>query len=489
MSHADSNSVCASEYEETVSRKDFIDGNDSDILRDEIMETAIELCKKSDDIEDDGIMGVRRERKREREKDENEWQVVKGKEKKQRNTNNEKIEVYVSHPDKMPKQFELAKLFKELNISNVIRIKYLNPYRIRIEFTENSHADKILSSTYLQEKGFKVQQAMEVSYTYGVIRNVELKLNDEEIKSRVQCDYPAQLVSVQRCRRREGDNWEPCETIRLCFKGSYRPPCVYVDGLRVDVEKYVHSVSQCRKCWRLGHTIKRCPSSKVVCPKCGGYHANCDTMEFKCINCGGKHMALSKTCPMYIKEHKIRDIMADFSCTYRKALTLYVAPETAIEPEKESEDPPPDLNSNIFPTPIKVSDNTPSYADIVKTKVEIHEQKQEKAVPKKRRIKTRNNFQKNSVLDWDFSSSASEQEIKDEKPKDQPAASSDRINFSELLLKLKDIVFLNKLSWQAKISKLIQTCIEWIILLMVENISDWPLVKNIVDSVFKFSNG
>ncbi|CAG4992193.1 unnamed protein product [Parnassius apollo] len=63
-----------------------------------------------------------------------------------------------------------------------------------------------------------------------------------------------------------------------------------------------------------------------MCPKCGGEHENCDTKTFKCVNCSGTHMALARTCPAYLKERRVRELMAEFNCTYRRALIIYVAP-------------------------------------------------------------------------------------------------------------------------------------------------------------------
>ncbi|CAH2086493.1 unnamed protein product [Euphydryas editha] len=83
---------------------------------------------------------------------------------------------------------------------------------------------------------------------------------------------------------------------------------------------YYISASQCSKCWRLGHMPKRCPCNKIACSKCGGIHANCKTTVYKCMNCEGSHMAVPKQCPVFIKKKNLRELMAEYNCTYKKAL-------------------------------------------------------------------------------------------------------------------------------------------------------------------------
>ncbi|KAF9417095.1 hypothetical protein HW555_005714 [Spodoptera exigua] len=219
----------------------------------------------------------RRPIKRNRSEDEEGWIEVRGS--KGKKYKSETIEIYISSQDKMPKQFALAKLFKEEGIKDIEKI-----------------------------------------------RDIDIDLTEDEMLKRIECTEPAQLISVQRLMRRnsDGEGWKPSESVRLCFKGSFRPATISVDGLRIRVEQYIFPVTQCSRCWKLGHTTQRCPSTKIICPKCSGNHNNCETTLFKCPNCSGQHMALVRSCPSYLKEKRLREIMAEYNCTYRRALTMYV---------------------------------------------------------------------------------------------------------------------------------------------------------------------
>lgn len=236
----------------------------------------------------------------------NQWSVVRNKNKKPKAQNN-KIEIYMSSTEILPKQFTIAKLLKNNNINNIEGAKYISPYKIRIDLLSDIDAEKLINCKEFIEKGWRIYRAMEKDVSYGVIKNVDLDLSEDVIRESIVCPDQFEVLSVLRLLRRStssGTGWTPSECVRLCFKGAYMPPYVLVDSLKIKVDPYVFSVTQCAKCWRFGHMTKRCPSSKIICPKCSGNHANCETTTYKCINCEGNHMALSKICPSYLKQKK-----------------------------------------------------------------------------------------------------------------------------------------------------------------------------------------
>lgn len=304
----------------------------------------------------------------------------------------EKIEVYASCAQKLPKQFALAKLFKELGILDISRIKYLSPYKIRVEFENEICMDKMITCKILTEKGWSFQRAYQVSYTYGIIRDVDIDLTEQEIMKSIQCDSRSSLTSATRLKRRGTlGEWVQCETVRLGFKGSYLPTHVKVDGLRIKVEPYIFPVSQCSKCWKLGHPHTRCPSHKIVCPKCSKNHANCDTTTFVCVNCKGSHMSLNKAeCPEFLKEKKIRVLMSEFNCTYRQARMMYVSKSPAQDEYNDEKNifNPESVSArteNAFEVELKNSfspltyiptdsqdTNVHTYASIVKINADVH---------------------------------------------------------------------------------------------------------------------
>lgn len=431
-----------------------------------------------------------RPQKREREEDDQEWQVIKSKEKRIK-SKNVSIELYISCNEKMPKLFSLAKTLKSLSLFDIEKVKFVTPYKVRVEVKSEKSALALETSQELLNKGWRVSRAMEVTKSFGVIKNVDLDLDNDDILKRITCPGETELLSVYRLKRRdrEEDGWKASESVRLCFKGSSLPGFVTVDGLLIRIEPYVFPVSQCSKCWKLGHITKRCPSNKIICPKCGGEHPNCEIKTFICVNCKGNHMALNKSCPAFIKEKKLRDIMAEFNCSYRRALTMYV-PEfhSEVEGQKEQADferlIDPDDSQKNFPQP---SNDTPTYAEIVKTKALIHNT-QSKQPSRHSPMKHKQQRRPPSPFVWSEKSEANfepDSDIHNLKEKSEESKREKSVSFKELLGRLKEVIFLKGVSIQSKVRLAIKYCIEWVVLLIVDCIPDWPVLQTVLDFLCK----
>ncbi|XP_045452703.1 uncharacterized protein LOC123667744 [Melitaea cinxia] len=457
----------------------------NDIINEKMLATETGAYYQDEDGEQ-----MERSFKRVRNESESEWITVERKGKKLKES--ETIEIYISHTEVMPKQFAFAKILKENSIQDIIRVKYINPYKIRVDLINEVSADKLEHCQVLLNKGWRMQRSMERSLSYGIIKYVDLDLTDEMILNNISCNEPAKLIAVSRLNKRgptEDKRWIPSEAVRLCFKGAYIPPFVFVEGLRIKVERYIFPVTQCAQCWKFGHITKRCPSKKVICPKCGNNHPNCETTSFRCVNCKGNHMALSKTCSHYLKEKKLREIMSEFNCTYRKALTIYVAPsqedseEMNFEHSQQQELPQNLPLSTDTPLPCAQSTSTPAFSFAEALKSKGHKSKPTRKLTnehKQKQQRKHHNFDYTSqceivsdneelLTNQDFRNSESE------------TNRSRNISFGELISRVKDMLFIRDVTMPDKIRTIIKLCIEWLILLVVDNVADWPLLKCILD--------
>lgn len=271
-------------------------------------------------IEEDGFVTVRRGHKKANRQNSNS---------DKRNENNDEagkayVIVSITGKEILPKQFGMAKLLRSLNIENVRRIVYKNAFKVMTYFNNKEDASKLLSCEKLTDLGYRVQMTDQANLCYGILKQIDLEMEEKEILENVTCEYD--VISIRRLRR-QSDNgeWVDSETIRICFKGNTLPPYVYSYGCRFKVEPYTFPVSQCSVCWRFGHLSKSCPSKKQICPKCGNNHPNCETEKYICVNCKGPHMALFKKCPVFLKEKEIRNIMTENNCNYRKGLEIYLS--------------------------------------------------------------------------------------------------------------------------------------------------------------------
>lgn len=397
------------------------------------------------------------------------------------------IQICVTSKEKLPRQFSLAKLLKQHEIPGITKVKYVNLYKLLITFVDEISAEKFLLSPGFDELGWRRQKTWEIGFSYGIIRNIDIDLSEEELQKHISSEK--ELVSVKRLNRKNPDGWTPSETVQLRFKGSALPSHIYLHELKVAVENYVFPVSQCSKCWRFGHSAKMCPSHKIICPKCTGNHANCDKTIFKCVNCYGKHMALSKICPAYKKEKRIRELMSEYNCTYQKAQTVYVPPSPRSEQFSEfspevvmtKETTTQNLNATGF------NMNTPLYSDIVKTKPQTPTQVKSTSTNKKKQKKKQKTpiyLSENVIIDVEMSNSDESNEEYQERIYDHPNKASESIRgcantiFQDLLNKLKCNIQENRKDIIEAIKTWFKIIVDWLASFIMDVMPDFGNIKS-----------
>lgn len=434
---------------------------------------------------------TKRPSKRIRDDEEEDWSVIRSRKQRLQDLRGA-MELCITSNEIFPKQFAFAKLLKKLDITNITKVKYINPYKVIIEFSDRENAEKFATCKELVDKGWKFHRPYEVSLSYGVIKNIEIDLSEKELMESITC--PSEVVYLRRLKRRNKTEtgWIESETVRLGFKGSSLPSHVSIYGMRVNVQPYVFPVTQCSRCWRFGHTHKLCPSKKVVCPKCGGKHENCEITSFKCVNCTDKHMALDKSCPIFKKEKKIRDIMAELNVTYRKAREMYVPPT-----EETKEFYPSVSSSPILPLE-KVAGRQASYSSVVQIDPKIkptktyHNQKTSNlSNHTAQQDKNKNQKKKKNKpnLMWDLQNEeesidqeCEEDENKNDNNKEDECGSQKSDSFKRLLERLKEMVLAKGMNMHEKIIYIVKTCIEWLCVMLVsiipKDFSFWGKIFN-----------
>lgn len=471
------------------------------------------------------------------------WTLVGGEKRRKA----DKIDICISSKDKLPKQFALAKLFHAENILGINRVKYINAFKVVVSFDDELKAGKLLSCQGFIEKEWRIQNTLEVNISYGIIRDIDIDLSETEILKYIKTDNERKIMAVKRLNRRNSESgWAQSETIRICFKGSDLPQYIKIFDTRIKVEPYVFPVTQCSRCWRFGHTIKLCPSLKIICPKCGKNHANCETTNFKCVNCYGNHMSLVKICPAYTKEKKIRALMSEFNCSYRRALTMYVPP---FSPRHEvqyrrltSTSVPNNMNASTYPQKNRssaisrtiVSDNSYSYAEATQkhaslntmnasserkrtiskrkhrssseqlayeanesSSPESHIAMDERCVRVDMRTSTESSHQRrrgatSTNMDYDANNNSDDASINISQPGGSNKQSNTMFDgsksFEYLVDKIKQVIFSKRESWSEKIKVIISMAVEWCVVAFVEYFSDLSLFKKMFDITFNSQN-
>lgn len=442
--------------------------------------------------ENEEMRGSLRAMKRVRENDE--WTQVRSRKQKQKEVRGI-TELCVTCKDMFPKQFALAKLFKSQDISNITRVKHVNPYKIIIELNNADSAEKLINSDHFSKLGWRFQRPFEVGLSYGTIKNIELEISEEELLSSMSCSL--KVVNVRRLKRRdrEGDNWIESETWRVGFEGPSLPEHVYICDMRVPIEPYVFPVTQCSRCWRYGHTLKMCPSKRVFCPKCGGRHENCETNTFRCINCANNHMSLDKSCPVYAKEKKLRELMSQFNVSYRKAMDMYVPPKPPAN-DTHFTTPRPTLSPATPMSPVLQSKMT--YAQIVtrqsketdythmETIPQSESQKEQTEEFNKKKKKKKNRQEANvDECMIDFCEDTCRGREAENEGGSKNEHSNEYSSFKWLTDKIKQIIFMRTESLKDKIILVVQISMEWAISWIFNNIipKDFTFLKHFFNNV------
>lgn len=463
------------------------------------------------------------------EEEEEHWNTVSKRNKfVRRLSQEEKVQVSVTSTNApLPKQFALARLFKENNIKGIGRVRYVHQYKMLILFDRDIDACEFINNKSFFNMGWRSQKTSEVGLSYGVIKNIEIDVSDEEILKNLSSDH--EIVSAKRLDMRNTDdllskdgskNWIQSESIRLAFRGSSLPGFVFIDSYRIKVEPYIFPVTQCSRCWKFGHTWKMCPSKKVVCPKCSKNHENCDVTSFRCVNCTENHMALQKICPIYKKERRIRELMAEFNCTYRKALLSYVPPSPITIPDSPIFDMPNkqpvqtnhELSSECDPLPTKrlmsqlFTNPTEEEQESVKTPFKAAQERKKK---KKQRpptpgfglspstapaptsaptSSTARATVERMETDWNDNTPQSERSENnprsaDEIPRSSSTADNNKpgeLSWIRLLIRLKNISTSEE-SLEVKIKQVVSICVDWIISKLVSTISVGSLFESLIN--------
>lgn len=380
-------------------------------------------------------------------------------------------EICITSPEVLPKQFALAKQLNAHGIVNINRIRYINPYKIYVEMDSENAAQNLLSCDALKELGWRCQKRYEVSTSYGIIRNFEIELEEKDLLEVIKCSF-CDIVGAKRLQRRskDGTEWETSETIRLGFKGSSLPPFVEIYGVKVRVEAYIFPVTQCSKCWRYGHSAKLCPSKRIICPKCGQNHSNCDTTSYKCVNCGGHHMTLDRICPKYKKERRLRELMSEFNISYRKAMDVYIPPEHS--PSNDKHPPLPTTNQHP-PTQeseresIRNNKNQPLFSEVVKKKTPCKPSTSTQEEKNKRKIQMKKDKDTWEDIFSDTDRSVVDDDMNENNPVEERSKRKRgeyNMSFTRLFNELKKIILSRSVEdFTTKIKRAVWLLIDWII--------------------------
>lgn len=187
-------------------------------------------------------------------------------------------------------------------IKGVTAMHRVNANKIAVVFKQFNTANNFISNTaFLDKYSFKAFiPAREIENT-GVIRFVPTNLSNKELYTKLSSDY--EIISIRRFTKKIGKEIAPLQTVSITFLSNTLPDRVQYNLFSYRVFKYIPPLLQCFRCFKFNHSAKVC-NNKQKCSICSleHYYKDCDNPGcIKCVNCGGEHLAISRECPIKIK--------------------------------------------------------------------------------------------------------------------------------------------------------------------------------------------
>lgn len=216
-------------------------------------------------------------------------------------------------------------LHKKLNIRNITTIEKVGINRIKVGLKTALDANNLIKNKLLEQEHLKAFIPNNLLIRKGVIKFVDTMFDEDYLLNNIESN--CKILSVERFKRKvEIENkisYVPRQIVALTFEGNKLPNEVYINRVVCPVEPYVQRVIQCFKCLRFGHVSNQCRSDKPLCISCSkplDENHKCEKNDIFCLFCkNNDHKTVSKDCPHFQKQSKIKKLMSTSNTTFSEA--------------------------------------------------------------------------------------------------------------------------------------------------------------------------
>ena len=163
----------------------------------------------------------------------------------------------------------------------------------------------MLRLDFINEFQVKSSVSKSESESRGIIYNVPTNNTEEDL---VHLLADQGVKSVKRFHKTAQDNTRcPLTTVAITFTSPTLPAEIVIAHQLFMVKKYIPRPLICFKCWKLGHSMLKCPNVH----KCKSYASTHDLSNvflepLRCPTCGlNGYPAASMECPVYAKRNNI----------------------------------------------------------------------------------------------------------------------------------------------------------------------------------------
>lgn len=191
-----------------------------------------------------------------------------------------------------------------------------------LHITNEKQKKKILELNTLNGKPCKVELHPTRNFTQGIITCKDAaEYTTDELEKALESQ---RVVKVTRLSKWEENKSKETNSYLLKFNGSL-PSDVKIGFIRCLTRPYYPDPMLCKKCYKFGHTEKRCKSEKNKCGVCSEEHetkknGTLCTKQSHCDRCkSNEHQLRHRSCPKYKEEKLILKTMVDNKQTFAEA--------------------------------------------------------------------------------------------------------------------------------------------------------------------------
>jgi hypothetical protein len=284
-------------------------------------------------------------------------------------------------------------------VTGVTEIKALGA-RVRLTFDSVTNANTCLSENPLKSNGLTNFIPSTLVYSLDVIRLDQL-ISESDFFDGLDPDHCVASFSRIIPHQANDSMRTFFNLVELKFLSPSIPDFISIYKVRIKVSPSIRSPVQCSNCLRFGHTGQYC-QSKPRCLHCSEANHNllscptATTTDPICFYCKGSHISSDRNCPEWIKQKKIKKIMAVENLTFPEAVQFnnnnFVSKAHTFSQVVSHDRPTPNVSSGTnAPTiiPCNLTSNSPSFLDLNYNNNLINHQK---------RKRKNNNNQRSSAL-------------------------------------------------------------------------------------------